>query len=125
MPWTFDQKLDALMRLRWSIAVERDEDEGYLIARVAELPDTIATGDNDRELAREMWDSLRASLGARLEHGDPIPLPKGAIVLPWQATENAPTPVEAKVMIIGQQPVEILTRSTATGEKRDLQPAAA
>lgn len=80
--WNRESKLDALMRLPWTVNVEREED-GSLFARVAEIPDAIADGDDDRSLARELWDSLRASLAFRLDHGDPIPLPAGRL-LPWE-----------------------------------------
>lgn len=78
--WTNEQKIDGLMRLPWSLSVEKDDDG--LVARVAEIPDAIATGANEKALALDLWESLRASLSVRVEHGDPIPLPVGS-VLPW------------------------------------------
>lgn len=80
--WNRESKLDALMRLPWSVTVER-EDDGSLFARVAEVPDAIADGEDDKSLARDLWDSLRASLALRLDQGDPIPLPAGRL-LPWE-----------------------------------------
>jgi predicted RNase H-like HicB family nuclease len=81
--WTTDRKLDALMRLPWTLLPERDAVDGTLVIQVAEVPDAIATGRTPRELALDLWQSLRASLEIRLEHGDAIPLPAGRSVLPW------------------------------------------
>lgn len=81
--WTTEQKLDALMRLPWTIVPETDSADGSLVAQVREVPDAIATGQSKRELARELWESLRASLEIRLLHGDEIPMPAGRTVLPW------------------------------------------
>lgn len=89
--WTPQQKLMALMRLPWSLRIERDELDGSLIAEVAEIPDAIATGSTVKELAKDLWESLAASLQIRLEHGDMIPLPPGS-VLPW--SEKTPQRIE-------------------------------
>lgn len=89
--WTPQQQLMALMRLPWSIHIEHDELDGSWIAEVAEIPDAIATGNSVKELAKDLWESLAASLEIRLEHGDMIPLPPGS-VLPWNA--KAPRRVE-------------------------------
>src|SRR5437588_1352158 len=86
-PWTLDEKLQALMALAWSIRVSEDPEAASLVARVDEVPDAIATGLTERDLARDLWESLAASLLVRLEHDDPIPLPKGAR-LPWLARKR-------------------------------------
>ena len=86
--WTSAERLAALMRLPWSIRVETDPHDGGLIARVTEVPDAIATGATERELAKDLWDALYLSLKVRLEHDDWIPLPAGQ-ELPW-ASQNAP-----------------------------------
>lgn len=94
--WTSQQQLTALMRLPWSLRIERDESDGSLIAEVAEIPDAIATGNTAKELAKDLWESLAASLQIRLEHGDMIPLPPGC-VLPWNAkTPRRIEPVEVR-----------------------------
>lgn len=80
--WTKEQKLAALMALPWDVRVERDE-EGDLFARIAEIPDAVADGATERELGRELWQSLYASLVLRLDRGDPIPLPAKS-ALPWE-----------------------------------------
>ena len=96
MSWTTEQKLKALMRLPWSVTVERDEDEGYFVARVSEIPDVLATGGTEKELAADLWDALATSLGVRIDHEDPIPLPTG-VELPWEG--NARPRVPQKVVL--------------------------
>src|SRR6266542_5172993 len=98
--WTPREQLMALMRLPWSIRIERDELDGSLIAEVAEIPDAIATGNTVKELAKDLWESLAASLEIRLEHGDMIPLPPGS-VLPWNA--NTPRRIEPVELRLGQR----------------------
>ncbi|HEX6048122.1 MAG TPA: hypothetical protein VFZ21_02600 [Gemmatimonadaceae bacterium] len=95
MPWTLEQKLDALMRLPWSLSFTRSEHGNYLVARVAEVADAMATGENDRAAAIALYESLRASLLVRLEHGDELPLPANT-VLPWL---NRPEP-QAEPLVV-------------------------
>lgn len=93
MTWTFEQQLDALMKLPWTIEVRPSDFGAYLAASVAELPDAIAVEDervaaqrnqNHRvqALGRNVFAAIRASLASRLEFGDEIPLPP-ACALPW------------------------------------------
>ena len=96
MNWTREQKLAALLRLPWTIRVERDEDEGYLIARVAEIPSALATADTDADLERELWESLQVSLEVYLDHGDNVPLPPSAKALPWERPPQAQRPAAPK-----------------------------
>jgi predicted RNase H-like HicB family nuclease len=86
--WTRARKLAALMRLPWTVTTERNADEDYLVARVAELPSVIATGATERELARDLWESLEASLVVYLDYDDTIPLPAEQ-VLPWERHDEA------------------------------------
>lgn len=74
------RSLVSLIRLPWTVTVE--ESHGCMIARVRELPDAIATGDTERELALDLWQAVEASLAIRLDNGDDIPLPEGSR-LPW------------------------------------------
>ena len=83
MTWTREQQLRALVRLPWTVRSERNATEGYLVARVVELPSVIATGANETDLEKDFWDALEATLETFLEHGDPIPLPRGQ-KLPWE-----------------------------------------
>jgi len=87
--WTDSQKLRVLMRLPWTIRVENDTD-GTFVARVAEMPDAIATGNSERELSKELWEALRASLACRLEFHDDIPAPPNAR-LPWELGVSPPS----------------------------------
>lgn len=91
--WTTEAKLQALLALPWTLQFSKDPVDGSLIARIAELPDAIGTGETERELATAVYDALEASLDSRLEHDDPIPLPPGC-ELPWaKGRTPIPTPV--------------------------------
>jgi hypothetical protein len=81
--WTTEQKMAALMRMPWTVLVETDPTDASLIARVAELPDAIATGTDETDLARDLWEAIEASLRCRLDFGDEIQLPAG-INPPWE-----------------------------------------
>ena len=88
MPWTPQQKLAALMRLPWTVRTRRDSEDGYII-EIDEFPSVVAAGDTEKEVGRDLWEALEATLYAYLAHGDVIPLPPGG-VLPWEATEEPP-----------------------------------
>lgn len=96
MTWTREQQLDALMRLPWSIVTTPSDDGTYLVATVAGMPDAMATGADDRALAKDLYGSLRASLACRLEFGDEIPLPAGCS-LPW--ANGAPPRVVVRPLV--------------------------
>jgi hypothetical protein len=85
MTWTREQKLQALLRLPWTFTVERNEPGRYWVARVVEVPSAIATADNERQLSREAWASLQASLEVYLDNDDDVPLPPGIQRVPWEA----------------------------------------
>lgn len=82
------ERVEALMRLPWTVRVRKDND-GTLVAQIAEIPDAIGTGEEESDLAKDLWESLWASLEVRLAHDDAIQLPSG-FVLPW---ENSAAPV--------------------------------
>lgn len=92
MSWTREQKIAALLRLPWTIRPDKDVDEGYFIARVAEIPSLIATGATPEELERDFWQSLQASLEVSLDYGDPITpaVSQDAPVGRTAPTDNAP-----------------------------------
>jgi predicted RNase H-like HicB family nuclease len=71
-------RIETLLRLSWSFEVSRNEEEGYLIARVKELPSVLATGETEEELGTEIWDAMRAALSAYVLDGDEIPMPPGS-----------------------------------------------
>jgi predicted RNase H-like HicB family nuclease len=114
----------ALMRLPWSVRVERDEDNG-LVARVAEIEDAIATGEDEKALALDLWEAIQASLTARLEHGDQVPLPKG-YRLPWENPRRfAPAKViklQAKGRAWEESEDRVIAKSSAQTSFRGLQP---
>lgn len=96
--WTTEQKLDFLMTRPWSIDVTKSED-GYFVARVKEVPDALATGADDRELARELWESLRSSLSARIEFGADLPRPHDE-PLPWERGIAPPKPANHVFLVV-------------------------
>lgn len=114
MEWTREQKLAALMRLPWTVRAERNTEDGYLVARVAELPSVLATGENDRELGRDLWESLEASLSCYLEFDDPIPLPKG-VRLPWEGKVQRPQRSLVHINVGGAAWDALATSDGATG----------
>lgn len=81
-----DPKLTHLLRLPWTFMREATP-EGDTILRVREIPSAVGVGDTDAELEADVWASLRASLEAYLEFGDPVPLPAG-VKLPWQGSRR-------------------------------------
>ena len=116
MTWTAKQKLDALMRVPWSVFEERNDEQGYLVAQVRELPDAIATGADERTLARDIYAAVRASLACRLEFGDDIPLPPGYL-LPW--SNGAAPPMETKVISVVLSRRGVTLTSTGEGKQYD------
>ncbi len=118
MTWTTKQKLSYLMTLPWTVTVERSE-EG-LVAHVGEIPDAIATGDDEHELARDLWESLWSSLSARLEYQDEIPLPTGANIspMPWDRGDAPPAPRQPLIRQLARgeawQEYGLVTSTTST-----------
>lgn len=82
MPWTRNDQLAYLLGLPWTVLVSRDQG-GDFIARVAELPFLVATGDNEKAIAIDLYDALESALDAHLEHGDQLTLPHDARP-PWE-----------------------------------------
>lgn len=71
-----DRRVESLLRLPWSLRLERNEDDGYLILRVAELPSVLATGADEQSLLADLWHAMRATLRSFLEDGEPVPRPQ-------------------------------------------------
>ena len=82
MTWTIDNKVEALIRLPWSVRIERDDPDGAYVAVCSELPSVVASGASERELDADFFESLRETLRCYLEAGDEPPLPNCA-KLPW------------------------------------------
>lgn len=103
---TIQEQLTALMRLPWTVKVDTDDADGSLVAQVGEIPDAIGTGKDVKQLARDLWESLRASLEIRLEHEDDVPLPEGCS-LPWAADQNRHVETRLRVRHVGHLRVQI------------------
>jgi predicted RNase H-like HicB family nuclease len=88
MPWTIDDKVEWLLTLPWQIRVEQ-EDDGSLFAQVEQLAGAVADGATPEALDASFWMSLRETLRAYLEAGDPIPLPV-AVTPPWEQAIRPP-----------------------------------
>lgn len=92
MAWTEEQKVEALLRLPWTVSVEKSP-EGDLVAYVREIPGVIATGRTMKALGIDLWASLKATLQCFVEFNDEIPLPPSS-GLPWVGN---PAPTERRV----------------------------
>lgn len=90
--------IELLIQQPWTVSVSRDEENGY-VARVQELPDAIATADDPKDLERELWAAIRASIAARREFNEPIPMVEGY---------QLPVLVNPEIVVMRQ---EILTAS--------------
>lgn len=96
MAWTTRQKLDWLIRQRWTI-VKDVTPEGDQLLRVVELPAAVGCGDTDESRSADFWESFIATLEAYLATESIPPLPAGAKQPPWLGTppaeKLAPQPV--------------------------------
>lgn len=72
------QDVEWYINLPWTWQYEDDpEDPGTIIVTIAEIPDFFSAGDSREEALATGRDALRCHLGAYLEWGMPIPLPRG------------------------------------------------
>ena len=113
MPWTREQQLSYLLRLPWTVAVERHED-GYWTAQVAEVPFVAATGVDERALGKDFFEALWSALDAMMEHGEILTLPQG-VALPWEAGVEPQTRrpvIEANFLAVGSAWDRALTTSS-------------
>jgi predicted RNase H-like HicB family nuclease len=116
--WSHEQKLAALMQVPWTLHFDRDVTDGSLTVEVAELPEAIAIGKDEKELATGLYDALQASLASRLQHGDPLPVPAG-ISLPW-LQGHAPPVRHLSFVAMNDRPEAWTTTATVTAPIRDL-----
>lgn len=77
------EELAWLFKVPWTITSTTTTEDDDITVRVQEIPDAIAVG-TEKEVGREIWESLRASLECRLDHNDPIPLPHCFVAPPLQ-----------------------------------------
>ena len=82
MSWTRELRVRYLVQLPWTVSVTRDSD-GAFLAEVRELPFLLASGDTEKDAARDLYSGLWSVFDAMLEHGDAIPLPHDCH-LPWE-----------------------------------------
>lgn len=81
---SLDEKIALLLRLPWTLTVDRDPSDDSLTASIAELPEFVASGADERALVSDIHDGLHALFLDYLEEDeDSLPLPAGA-VLPWR-----------------------------------------
>lgn len=69
-------RVDELLRLPWHVESGIKPD-GTRWARCVEMPHAVAYVDPDEDLDAAFWESMRASVSALLEFGEPIPRPAG------------------------------------------------
>jgi|ERR1043166_1013288 predicted RNase H-like HicB family nuclease len=114
MPWTSEQKVEALLRLPWTLSVEKDS-SGDLVAYVREIPGVVATGSSMKALGIDLWQSLKATLECFLEFNDDIPLPPGAS-LPWvgQAAPTEPRVNRGSLQGDGWSPAVVSTTASSS-----------
>jgi hypothetical protein len=124
MPWTEKQKLEALLRLPWTLVPELTP-EGESALRVKELPPAVGYGVTAEEIMADFWGSLTATLECYLQFGDPIPLPPGVLSLPWETSVEL-APQESyqgtEDLAAGQPPTAVApkTASLAAADKGEL-----
>ena len=85
--WTAERRVEALLRLPWTISVDQNLVDGSWVVRVAEIPSALAVVKSLAEIEDALWASLGESLRVIVEFGDPIRLPPGVERLPWEAPE--------------------------------------
>ena len=107
--WTNERKLDALLRLPWTLRMDHNVEDGHWSMRVAELPAAIVTAERVEDLEDAFWESLRETLKVFLEHGDVIPLPARVAQYPWeprQALGDAIYDGSCRLSLQGRSPIE-------------------
>lgn len=72
---TKNKPLDYYMNLPYTLEVSHDEDGWF--AKVLELPGCMTWADTFEELGPMVEDAKRGWIEDALEHGDPVPEPRG------------------------------------------------
>jgi hypothetical protein len=91
------EELAWLMELPWTfVSINTTMAPDEYEVRVQEMPDALVIG-TEPDVSRDIWDALRASLECRLDHDDPIPLPRAVFVeqkpiLLWEPAAAHPEP---------------------------------
>lgn len=74
--------------LQLTVVYEEGED-GYILARVREVPAVMSQGRTHEEARDNVLDALRELVLSYLEEGEPSPLPEGASIEPLRVTLTA------------------------------------
>ena len=69
--------------------VFEDGEDGFVLARVREVPAAISQGRTREEARENVLDALRELVLSYLEEGEPGPLPEGAKTEPLRVTLTA------------------------------------
>lgn len=80
--WTLERKLQHALSLPWTVRLSVED--GDHVARIVELRAVIGSGETEKALHADLYESMTAVLEAMLEHGDAIQPPPGTM-LPWEA----------------------------------------
>jgi predicted RNase H-like HicB family nuclease len=101
MAWTRESQIQHLVRLPWTVVLDRDAD-GDFVATVAELPFLVASGPTEKAASRDLFEALWTAMDAMLEHCDAVPLPHDEL-LPWERGVEPPVPMEQHLanMVVG------------------------
>lgn len=70
--------LESYMALPFRIELIPDAEDGGYVVRIPDLPGCMSQGDTVEEAMEMIRDAQRGWLTVALEHGDPIPEPRGA-----------------------------------------------
>lgn len=74
--------------LQLTVVCEEGEN-GYILARVREVPAAISQGRTHEEARDNVLDALRELILSYVEEGEPSPLPEGATTEPVRITLSA------------------------------------
>lgn len=77
-----NKTLDYYLSLPYTIEIIPDVEEGGYVARVKELPGCITQAENWESLLAMIDEAKEGWLEVALEHGHPIPEPRGQFVRP-------------------------------------------
>lgn len=106
MTWTTESKLNALLRLPWTIRVSREGDDSTVT--IEELPEFImvfsalvfSAKEAQEAAEKEFWSALRNNLRSYLEHDDRVPVPGAAgRPMPWEEGGTSLQPVRRRLVV--------------------------
>jgi antitoxin HicB len=77
MSQTYKPEVESLLQQPWTIEI-RPYPEGGFFARVVELRGCMTEADSPEEVLTKVREAQAEWLASAVEHGDPIPTPRGA-----------------------------------------------